>query len=219
MVTRIDIVRHGRAMARPVTGFVWGGVRDAFAADHPRLRFAHADVSGFSLFEEGAVSWRSRRRAYPAPPRHPFRQLAGLKEFHARTASSPNSVIASAIRNCCRMPGRCMRSASPFVPNRADACRRSLSSVRQPCEEPAGATGAVVLAESHLAVHTWPELAAGDARSLRLQLPARDNSAAARQAWARLLAAFAPGVAQRGSNAARLQRAERCLTQGADGRR
>lgn len=52
MVTRIDIVRHGHAMARPVTGFVWGGVRDAFAADHPRLRFAHADVSGFSLFEE-----------------------------------------------------------------------------------------------------------------------------------------------------------------------
>lgn len=64
-------------------------------------------------------------------------------------------------------------------------------------EEPAGATGAVVLAESHLAVHTWPELA-----SVTLDLYvcnfSQDNSAAARQAWARLLAAFAPGgVAQR----------------------
>lgn len=47
-----DIVRLGHAMARPTVGFIWGGARDAFAADSPRLRFAHADVSGFSIFEE-----------------------------------------------------------------------------------------------------------------------------------------------------------------------
>ena len=47
-----DIVRLGHAMARPTVGFVWGSVREVFAADAPRLRFAHADVSGFSIFEE-----------------------------------------------------------------------------------------------------------------------------------------------------------------------
>ena len=47
-----DIVRLGHAMARPTAGFVWGGAREVFAADAPRLRFAHADVSGFSIFEE-----------------------------------------------------------------------------------------------------------------------------------------------------------------------
>lgn len=57
--------------------------------------------------------------------------------------------------------------------------------------EPAGATGAVVLAESHLAVHTWPE-----ARAVTLDLYvcnfSQDNSAAARLAWQRLVDAFAP---------------------------
>ena len=57
--------------------------------------------------------------------------------------------------------------------------------------EPAGATGAVVLAESHLAVHTWPE-----ARAVTLDLYvcnfSQENSAAARVAWQRLLTAFAP---------------------------
>lgn len=58
--------------------------------------------------------------------------------------------------------------------------------------EPAGATGAVVLAESHLAVHTWPEL-----RAVTLDLYvcnfSQDNSAVARAACERLIAAFAPG--------------------------
>ncbi|MBI4741231.1 MAG: adenosylmethionine decarboxylase [Betaproteobacteria bacterium] len=57
---------------------------------------------------------------------------------------------------------------------------------------PAGATGAVVLAESHLAVHTWPEL-----RAVTLDLYvcnfSQDNSAAARAACEQLIAAFAPG--------------------------
>jgi len=56
---------------------------------------------------------------------------------------------------------------------------------------PAGATGAVVLAESHLAVHTWPEIAAVTL-DLYVCNFSQDNSAAARAAFARLLAAFAP---------------------------
>ncbi|MFA7291062.1 MAG: adenosylmethionine decarboxylase [Rhodocyclaceae bacterium] len=57
--------------------------------------------------------------------------------------------------------------------------------------QPAGATGAVVLAESHLAVHTWPEMAAVTL-DLYVCNFSQDNSAAARAAFARLLQAFAP---------------------------
>jgi S-adenosylmethionine decarboxylase len=55
----------------------------------------------------------------------------------------------------------------------------------------AGATGAVILAESHLAVHTWPELN-GVTLDLYVCNFSQDNSAAARNACDRLIAAFAP---------------------------
>jgi hypothetical protein len=52
LTTRLDVFpqrsRHGTASARPDLG---RGKR-RFAVDGERLRFAHADVSGFSLFEE-----------------------------------------------------------------------------------------------------------------------------------------------------------------------
>ena len=53
----------------------------------------------------------------------------------------------------------------------------------------AGATGALVLAESHLAVHTWPEL---DAVTLDLYVcnHSRDNRAAAETAYRALASAF-----------------------------
>lgn len=51
-VRELDVIRHGHAMARPLPGLVWGAARSAIAADGPRIRFAHADASGFSLFEE-----------------------------------------------------------------------------------------------------------------------------------------------------------------------
>ena len=56
---------------------------------------------------------------------------------------------------------------------------------------PAGATGAVILAESHLAVHTWPEL---NAVTLDLYVCnfSQDNRRAARMACDQLIAAFAP---------------------------
>jgi hypothetical protein len=52
VTTRLDVFRNAHAMARPVPGLIWGRERRLFAADGARLRFAHADVSGFSLFEE-----------------------------------------------------------------------------------------------------------------------------------------------------------------------
>lgn len=60
----------------------------------------------------------------------------------------------------------------------------------------AGATGAVVLAESHLAIHTWPEL---DAVTLDLYVCnfSQDNRAAAEAAYAALQEALCPAQAVR----------------------
>jgi S-adenosylmethionine decarboxylase proenzyme len=55
-----------------------------------------------------------------------------------------------------------------------------------------GATGAVVLAESHLAIHTWPELGAVTL-DLYVCNFSQDNRLAAETAFDALVAAFAPG--------------------------
>ena len=79
-----------------------------------------------------------------------------------------------------------------------DACHRSgLTPVAEAFHAfgepgaPAGATGAVVLAESHLAVHTWPEIGAVTI-DLYVCNFSRDNSAAAEACFQRLRAAFRP---------------------------
>jgi S-adenosylmethionine decarboxylase len=62
--------------------------------------------------------------------------------------------------------------------------------------EPRGVTGVVLLAESHLAVHTWPEL---DVVTLDVYACHRrvDNSARAEAVVESLIAAFAPTAARR----------------------
>src|SRR6478752_5931827 len=59
-------------------------------------------------------------------------------------------------------------------------------------DEPAGVTGVVLLEESHACIHTWPELG-----SVTLDVYvcsfSKDNRAAARALFGRLVAAFAPG--------------------------
>lgn len=52
VTTQLDVFRNAHAMSRPVPGLLWSGVREHFSADGAHLLFAHADVSGFSLFEE-----------------------------------------------------------------------------------------------------------------------------------------------------------------------
>ena len=52
LVTRLDIFRWGHAMVRPKPGFLWGGAREHAAEPLGRIRFAHSDLSGFSIFEE-----------------------------------------------------------------------------------------------------------------------------------------------------------------------
>ena len=61
---------------------------------------------------------------------------------------------------------------------------------------PAGITGVVLLAESHLAVHTWPELGAVTLDVYVCNFGA-DNSARAQALMDALQAAFAPGAAER----------------------
>ena len=53
LATRLDIFCNGHAMRRPLPGSLWGGSRQQLTAfRHRRLVLAHADLSGFSLFEE-----------------------------------------------------------------------------------------------------------------------------------------------------------------------
>ena len=60
---------------------------------------------------------------------------------------------------------------------------------------PGGVTGMVLLAESHLAVHTWPELGAVTLDVYVCNLQA-DNSARAQALLMALQTAFAPAVAE-----------------------
>jgi len=57
--------------------------------------------------------------------------------------------------------------------------------------QPAGVTGTVVLAESHLAVHTWPEIG-GVTLDVYVCNFSGDNSARARALFAEVIATFAP---------------------------
>lgn len=52
LTTRLDVFRYGHAMPRPVPGSIWHENRLRMQQGTPRLQFAHADVSGISLFEE-----------------------------------------------------------------------------------------------------------------------------------------------------------------------
>jgi len=61
---------------------------------------------------------------------------------------------------------------------------------------PSGITGVVLLAESHLAVHTWPELEAATLDVYVCNLGA-DNSARAHSLMDALVAAFSPASIER----------------------
>jgi len=51
-VARMDVMRMGHAMARPVPGFLGSAVRRKFGADDGPIYYANSDLSGFSIFEE-----------------------------------------------------------------------------------------------------------------------------------------------------------------------
>ena len=51
-VSRIDVMRLGHAMARPVPGFLGSEARKRFGESKGPVYYANSDLSGFSIFEE-----------------------------------------------------------------------------------------------------------------------------------------------------------------------
>jgi len=100
-----------------------------------------------------------------------------LAEFHACHGDRRLLLDASMLAACCR---RACAEAGLLVV--AEAFHQFPG---------AGATGALVLAESHLAIHTWPEL---DAVTLDLYVCnySQDNRAAAETAYEALRKNFQP---------------------------
>ena len=78
----------------------------------------------------------------------------------------------------------------------ADAGLQAVGEVFHRFAAPGGVTGVVLLAESHVAVHTWPELRAVTLDVYVCNLHA-DNSARAEALLAALVAAFGPGHVER----------------------
>ena len=61
---RIDLMRYGHAMSVPVPGLHDdGGARQALRGGTGRIRFAHADLAGYSVFEEAFVAGTEAARA------------------------------------------------------------------------------------------------------------------------------------------------------------
>lgn len=59
---RVDVMRWGHAMVRPVPGFLWGDARRKAAESvEQSLHFAHSDLGGLALFEE--ANWHGVRAA------------------------------------------------------------------------------------------------------------------------------------------------------------
>jgi S-adenosylmethionine decarboxylase len=78
----------------------------------------------------------------------------------------------------------------------ADAGLRSVGELFHRFPSPGGVTGVILLAESHLAVHTWPELGGVTLDVYVCNLGA-DNSARANALLRSLVAAFAPQQVER----------------------
>lgn len=104
----------------------------------------------------------------------------------------------------CRCPPERLLDAPALEAYCVDACRRHGLTVvgrlfhpfADAAGQPAGVTGTVVLAESHLAIHTWPEIA-----SVTLDVYvcnySGDNSAKAQALFAEIVASFAAGRCDR----------------------
>ena len=99
----------------------------------------------------------------------------------------------------CRCPAELLLAAPRLEAFCAAACSRNGLTVvgrlfhafHDAAGHPAGVTGAVVLAESHLAVHTWPEIG-GVTLDVYVCNFSGDNSARAQGLFAEMIATFAP---------------------------
>ena len=109
-------------------------------------------------------------------------------DLHACLPASPLMTEPAALRRFCLQAVH-------------DAELRAVGELFHPFPHPGGVTGMVLLAESHLAVHTWPELGSVTLDVYVCNLHG-DNSARA----ARLLAALEAGFDARHAEHHRVQR-------------
>ena len=66
-VVRIDLTRHGHAMSIPLPGLRGHAALKALRdGNTPRLHWAHADVAGYSVFEEAFTAGDAAGRAAAA---------------------------------------------------------------------------------------------------------------------------------------------------------
>ncbi len=75
LLTRVDIMKWGHAMIRPVPGLIWGGARRQAAAPFRGIHFAHTDLSGVALFEEAFDHGVRAAEEVMASLGHPFHPL------------------------------------------------------------------------------------------------------------------------------------------------
>ena len=120
---------------------------------------------------------------------------ASLRSEHAVARMAPGLHLIGDLYGC-RGDARLMTDAptlEAFCKQAvADAGLTTVGSLFHSFGHGEGVTGAVVLAESHLAVHTWPEQA-GVTLDIYVCNFSRDNRAGAEAAYASLREAFQPG--------------------------
>ena len=105
-----------------------------------------------------------------------------LGEWYGCPADTPHMLDAQALRSACLQA--------------VEAAGLTSVGDRFHQFDPHGVTGAVILAESHLAIHTWPELGAVTLDVYVCNFGA-ENSGKARALMNTLVAAFAPAQVER----------------------
>lgn len=110
-------------------------------------------------------------------------------DLHGCDAEAPAMTEPAALRAACR-------AAVDAVGLQAVGELFHRFAPRPGTSHPPGVTGVVLLAESHLAVHTWPELGAVTLDVYVCNLGA-DHSSQAEALLARLIALFAPAAVER----------------------
>ena len=129
--------------------------------------------------------------ANPAAIIAPMRGLHLTADLRGCAPARPLMTTPAVLRSTClaavsaaglRAVGELFHRFTPGAPQGAGA--------------PAGITGVVLLAESHLAVHTWPEIEAATLDVYVCNLGA-DNSARAQVLLSSLIAAFEPASVER----------------------
>lgn len=123
-------------------------------------------------------------------------------DLHGCPADRPLMTDTDALRSLClatidaaglQPVGELFHRFAPVAGGSADA---PVGIAHEGMHAPVGITGVVLLAESHLAVHTWPEIASVTLDVYVCNLGA-DNSARAHTLMAGLVAAFEPARVER----------------------